>query len=293
VDADRVYALSGKGTLVCASVKDGSVLWRKTMEEFGGKVPEWGYAESPLVEGGIIACTPGGSQGAIVALDKMTGALVWQSKEFTDEAHYASLVPADINRVHQFVQLTMKSIVGISAKDGKLLWKSDWPGNTAVIPTPIVKNEHVYVTSGYGVGCKLVKVGANNDVSTVYENKVMKNQHGGVIRVGDHLYGYSDGPGWVCQNFMTGQEVWSSQKLGKGSIGCADGMLYCFDESSGVVALIEASPKGWNEHGRFKLDPQRSASSQGGSIWTHPVIANGKLYLRDQGVICCYDVKGQ
>jgi len=187
----------------------------------------------------------------------------------------------------------MQHVVGIAAKDGKQLWSSDWPGKTAVIPTPIYHDSHVYVTAGYGAGCKLVKIEPGNKATTVYENKVMKNHHGGVILVGDHLYGHSDGSGWVCQDFKTGNEVWSERsKLGKGAIACADGMLYCLDEGSGTVALIEASPKGWSEHGRFKLEPQTKIRSPQGRIWTHPVISNGKLYLRDQDLIYCYDIKG-
>jgi outer membrane protein assembly factor BamB len=293
VDADRVYAMSGKGTLVCASVKDGKILWQKTMAELGGKIPNWGYTESPLVDGKLVACTPGGPQGAIAAFDKMTGVLAWQSTEFTDGAQYSSLVPADINGVHQFVQLTQQSVVGVSAKDGKMLWKTDWVGKTAVIPTPIVKSNAIYVTSGYGAGCMEIKIGANNAVEKVFENKVMKNHHGGVILVGDYLYGHSDGAGWVCQDFATGNEVWSHREFGKGAIGCADGMLYCLEETSGTVALVEASPKGWNERARFTLSPQTTIRNPKGHIWTHPVISNGKLYLRDQDLIFCFDVKGK
>jgi outer membrane protein assembly factor BamB len=138
-----------------------------------------------------------------------------------------------------------------------------------------------------------VKIEPNDHVSTVYQNKVMKNHHGGVILVGDYLYGHSDGSGWTCQNFDTGEEVWSERsKLGKGAIACADGMLYCLDERSGTVVLIDASPKGWQEHGRFKLEPQTKIRSSSGGIWSHPVINDGKLYLRDQDLVYCYDVKG-
>ena len=151
----------------------------------------------------------------------------------------------------------MQHLVGVSAKDGKMLWQSRWPGQVAVIPTPIVRESNVYITSGYGVGCKLVRLEANGRVSDVYENKEMKNHHGGVVLVGDYLYGYSDGVGWLCQEFKTGKQVWSEKKaLGKGAVSCADGMLYCLDENGGAVALAEASPKGWKAHGRFKLDPQ-------------------------------------
>jgi outer membrane protein assembly factor BamB len=290
VDGDRVYALGGQGTLICATVADGKVLWQETMQNLGGKVPGWGYTESVLVDGSQVVCTPGGGKGAIAALDKMTGKPVWQSKEFTDGAQYSSAISIEYNGAPQYVQLTMNSLVGIAPKDGKLLWKSEWPGRTAVIPTPIFHDGYVYVTSGYGVGCKLLKLGPNNQVSDVYENKVMKNHHGGVVLVGDHLYGHAD-PGWTCQEFKTGKEVWNHREFGKGAIGSADGMLYCLEEASGTVVLIDASPKGWQEHGRFKLDPQTKIRNPQGRIWTHPVISNGKLYLRDQDLIYCYDVK--
>lgn len=290
VDGDKVYALSGRGDLACVNVGDGKVVWKASMKTFGGKTPGWGYTESVLVDGDQVVCTPGGQQGAIVALNKKTGELIWQSKEFTDGAQYSSLVPARINGTAQYVQLTMQSIVGVAAKDGKMLWKSPFPGRTAVIPTPIVRDNLVYVAAGYGVGCKQIKINPDNSVETVYENKVMKNHHGGVILVGEHLYGHAE-PGWVCQDFKTGEEVWNHRDFKKGAVACADGMLYCIEEGSGTVVLAEASPTGWKEHGRFKLDPQTKIRSPQGRIWTHPVIANGKLYLRDQDLISCYDIK--
>lgn len=291
VDGDRAYALSGTGNLVCVSVADGKVHWQTTMKSLGGSIPKWGYAESVLVDGQVVLCTPGGPKGAVVAFDKVTGKVKWQSKEFTDLAHYSSIVPARINNVAQYVQRTEKSVVGLAAADGKLLWQTDFPGRTAVIPTPIVRGNEIYVTAGYGSGCKMVRIGADNKVEVVYENKVIKNHHGGVVLVGDYLYGHGD-PTWVCQNFKTGEEVWGQRGFGKGAVGYADGMLYCLDEGTGVVALVEASPKGWKEHSRFKLDPQTKIRSSRGKIWTHPVISHGKLYLRDQDIIYCFDVKG-
>jgi len=295
VEADRVYALGGQGTLVCCEVAGGKLIWKKTMQEFGGKVPAWGYTESPLVDGKLVVCTPGGSQGAIAALDKMTGAVVWQSKEFTDPAQYSSIIAVNHNGARQYIQLTMQSVAGVSATDGKLLWRSEWTGKTAVIPTPIFRDGCVYVTSGYGAGCKLVKIGAGNKVTDVYTSPLMENHHGGVVLVGDHLYGHSNRAGWVCQNFKTGEQAWADKKvLGKGACACCvEGMLYCLEENTGTVVLIEASPKGWKEHGRFKLDPQTTQRSPKGKVWTHPVVANGKLYLRDQELIFCFDVKAK
>jgi len=292
VSGGSVYAISGTGVLVCANVADGKVSWKKGMTELGGKIPGWGYTESPLVDGNKVICTPGGSEGAVTALDAKTGEVIWRTKDFTDGAQYSSVIPAKINGTDQYVQMTMQSVVGINPADGKLLWKSAWPGRIAVIPTPISADNHVYVTAGYGVGCKLIKIGADNQATDVWENKVMKNHHGGVILVDGYLYGHSDGAGWVCQNFKTGEEVWLSKSFGKGCVTYADGMLYCLEEGSGNVVLVKASPEGWSEISRFTLQPQTTQRSPSGRIWTHPVISNGKLFLRDQEIISCYDVKG-
>lgn len=294
VDGNRVYAMDGNGDLICADVKSGKTIWTASMRKLGGKRPGWGYCESVLVDGGKVVCTPGGKNGAVVAFDKTNGEVVWQSKEFTEGAQYSSIIPIDFGGERQYVQLTMKALVGLDAKNGKVLWRSDWPGRTAVIPTPIYKEGHVYIASGYSVGCKLVKLSAGGGAEDVYVNKVMKNHHGGVVLVGDYLYGYSDGAGWVCQNFKTGAEVWAEKgELRKGAVHSADGMLYCLDEANGRVALIEATPNGWSERGRFKISPQTSNDRKRGKIWTHPVVANGKLYLRDQEHILCYDVKAR
>ncbi len=139
-----------------------------------------------------------------------------------------------------------------------------------------------------------MKIGADGkSVETVYENnKVMKNHHGGVVLVDGKLYGHSDGGGWVCQDLKTGAEVWSNKGFGKGAVHYADGMLYCLDERSGEVALAEASPKGFEIKSRFKLDPLSTQRNRQGGIWPHPVVLNGRLYLRDQEYLYCYDVKG-
>ena len=131
------------------------------------------------------------------------------------------------------------------------------------------------------------------EATEIYSNKVMKNHHGGVILLDGHLYGYSDGVGWTCQAFDSGEEVWANKKaLEKGAIAYADQRFYCVGEREGEVALINATSSGWEEHGRFVLEPQTEIRSSRGGIWTHPVIANGRLYLRDQDLIYCFDVRG-
>ena len=288
----KIYALGARGNLLCVLAKNGKQVWKKSLvDDLGGKVPGWGYTESVLVDQGKVICTPGGKDGAIAALDADSGRTIWRTKSFTDGAQYSSPISIMHQGKKQYVQLVMKNIVGIDPGNGSVLWKSKWPGKVAVIPTPIFSNGHVYVTSGYGVGCKLVKLG-DNYPTNVYENKVMKNHHGGVIKVGEHLYGYSDGVGWVCQDFKTGELIWNEKKaLGKGAIAYADNRLYCQGEGDGRLILIDASPTGWKTHGEFTISPQTKKRNPKGRIWTHPVICDGKLYLRDQEYILCYDIK--
>ena len=295
MDGERVYAMSGQGQLVCVSVADGKLKWKKTMKSLGGIIQKWGYTESVLVEGNLVLCTPGGKKGTVAALDKMTGKLVWQSADWQDNAQYASIMPAEIQGVKQYVQLTQTQFAGIAAEDGRVLWQADFlGGRVAVVPTPIVHDSHVYISAGYGAGSVQVKIDTDQTVSEVYSNKVMKNHHGGVIKVGNYLYGYSDAAGWVCQDWSTGEKMWGEkQELRKGAIGSADGKLYCLEEDSGTVVLIDASPDGWKEQGRFTLSPQTEQRSDRGKIWTHPVIANGKLYLRDQELLFCFDISSK
>jgi outer membrane protein assembly factor BamB len=293
VDGSLVFALGQYGETICVNASDGKEVWRKHLTaDFGGPQVEWGFSESPLVDGDQVLFTSGGAKGTLVALNKKTGDLIWQTKDWTDNAHYSSIILAEINGVRQYIQLTDKSVAGVAPKDGKVLWKTARKGATAVIPTPIYADGHVYVTSGYGIGCDLFKVAKGSDFTAtqVYANKVMVNHHGGVVKVGEHLYGHSDGKGWTCQDFKSGEAKWQEKdKLGKGSLVYADGRLYCREEAEkGVVALVEATPSGFVEKGRF-TPPDRS----GKKSWPHPVIAGGRLYLRDQDVLLCYDVKAK
>ncbi len=292
ISGNRVFVLTANGTLACLATSDGSVQWTRSLTEMGGSIPGWGYSESVLVDGNQVVCTPGGSDGALVAVDIESGDINWRSTLFTEPAHYSSIIIADHPDKRHYVQLTEKAFVGIDPQDGGVLWQQSWLGRTAVIPTPIYHDNKVYVTSGYGVGSTLVDISDLENPRELWLNKVMKNHHGGVILVDGHFYGYSDGVGWVCQDMETGKAVWSEKKqLGKGAIGYADGHFYLVAEDSGEVVLIEASAEGWNEHGRFKLEPQSGHRSPRGKIWVHPVISGGRLYLRDQEMIYCFDIQ--
>jgi outer membrane protein assembly factor BamB len=315
VDGQFVYALAPEGDLACFAIADGKKVWSKSLvQDFGGKAPDWKYSESVLIDGDKLICTPGGTKGTLLALDKKTGNPLWQTAEWKDKAQYSSPVLATIDGVKQYVQLTMDSVAGIS-ETGKLLWKAKRFGSTAVIPTPIVSGNFVFVTSGYKAGSDLFKITKDGDAfksEVIYkgkDNQVMSNHHGGVILLDGKIYGYSDGgrkpddpneqPGWTCMDLMTGKLVWrENKKLGKGSISYADGHFYLRDEGDahgsgggggpGTIVLIEATPDGWKEHGRF--DPPNRAPQP---AWAHIVIAGGKMYVRDQDVLLCYDVKAK
>jgi len=289
-----VIGIGQHGDIVCFKADSGQEVWRKHMEkDFGGKMMSgWGYSESPLIDGDRVVVTPGGAKGTVLALKKTTGELVWRSTDYTDTAAYSSVVPAKIGGIDQYLQLTGDSVAGIGAQDGKLLWRAVRKGATAVIPTPVYHDGFVYVTSGYGIGCNAFKVsGAGGAFKTeeAYANKDMINHHGGVIRVGEYVYGHSDKGNWKCMELKTGKVMWAAPGVGKGAVAFADGMLYCRSEGGpGTVALVAASPDAYKELGRFD-PPDRSNKNS----WAHPVIAGGKLYLRDQNVLLCYDIKGK
>jgi hypothetical protein len=299
VDGDRIYALGGQGNLICAST-DGSEKWRLSMQKDlkGQMMSGWGYCESVLIDGDHLVCCPGGREGTFAKLDKKDGKPVWRSKELTDNAAYSSIVVGDMGGVKQYVNMTGKGVAAVSAQDGKLLWKSGTAANgTAIIPTPVVSKNLVYVTSGYGAGCGLLDIQGGTgkfDAKTVYTNKEMTNHHGGVVRIENRIFGFSDSGGrWLCQDMDSGKKMWDSKKLGKGSVTFADGHYYCYDEGSGTCVLVSASGNDWKEDGRFTIPEKTKKPRKSGRIWTHPVVANGKLYLRDQDLIFCFDVSGK
>jgi outer membrane protein assembly factor BamB len=290
VDGNRLYALGESGDLVCLQVADGKLLWKKNLvSDFGGRVPGWGYSESPLVDGDKVIATPGGSGATLVALNKVNGDVIWKAQvPAGNSAQYASAIVADVDGQRQYIQFLGGGVVGIAAKDGKLLWRYENPANhTANIATPIYRDHCVFAASGYSTGGGLARLTTNSDGITateVYFTKRMQNHHGGVVLVGDNLYGF-DGSNLTCLNWKTGEVAWSDRSVGKGSLVCADGNLYVRSER-GTVALVEATPSGYAEKSRFE-QPERSKEP----AWAHPVVVGGRLYVHDQDLLFCYDVK--
>ncbi len=300
VDGDRLYALGVFGDLACLNVADGKILWKKDLrEDFKGRRGGWGYAESPLIDGEKVLVTPGGSEATIVALDKMSGSLIWKCPiEEGYSAGYSSIIVAEVDGLRQYIQFLGRgrgdnaskgAVVGVRAKDGKFLWSFSDAGNrTANITTPVFQKNQVFATSAYGTGGALAELkrdGENTSAKVVYFTKDFQNHHGGMILLGDHLYGNNRGE-LVCLHFQTGKVAWKSRKPGKGAILYADQRLYYRDERNGNVYLIGATPEEYKQHGVLE-QPNRS----GDRAWAHPVIANGRLYIADQSVLICYDVK--
>jgi len=307
VDGDRLYVLGAQGELACLETASGKKVWAHNLyKDFNGYVMDnscpvtigWGYCEGPLVDGDQVVCTPGGDDGLLLALDKKTGNVRWRSKEVKSKAPYSSIIAAEIGGIRQYLQLTQNGVVGVAAKDGKLLWTYTHakPNEDLVIRTPIFHNNYVFTTYSFGTGSDCFQLTVNDGVikaEKVYANRNIKNEMGGVVLVGDHLYG-SSRDNWVCQEFVKkkGDIVWETKrKIGNGSIIFADGQLYCFLEGDGTVLLVNASPKEYKQNGKFKIPKESARRAVGGKIWSHPVVANGKLYLRDQELLFCYNIK--
>ena len=287
VDGDVLFALSEAGDLACLRTSDGGVVWaRNILADFGGRNPGWLISESPLVDGPNVIVTPGGRGAGLVALDKKTGATVWTTKELSESAGYSSVVAADIQGVRVFVTQTSESAVGVRAGDGKLMWRYTKAANdTANITTPVLVGPRVFVTSAYNTGGALLQLRADGgDVKAdeVYFTRDLMNHHGGVVHVNGYLYGFSNAI-LTCLEAATGKVQWRDRSVGKGSLTYADGRLYVLGESD-TMGLVDASPAGYVERGRFQI------ADQGWPSWAHPVVSGGRLYIRNQGVLAAHDV---
>jgi outer membrane protein assembly factor BamB len=290
IDGDRVYALSETGDLACLRAADGMVIWqRNILKEFKGENPNWLLSESPLIDGDHVIVTPGGRGAGVVALDKMSGKTVWVSKELSDGAGYSSPIVADVGGVRTIMTFTAEAGVGVRASDGKLMWRNSSASNgTANIATPVYSDGKVFFTSSYGAGGALLGLRASgNEVRAqeIYFTRDMRNHHGGVVLVNGYIYGYNDSI-LACLEFSSGKMVWRDRSVGKGAITYADGHLYILSEDN-VVGLVEATPAGYREKGRFSI------ADQGLPSWAHPVVSGGRLYIRNQGTLTSYDVRAR
>ncbi len=301
VDGDRIYVLGSDGDLACLKKEQGELIWAKNLKkDFDGTPGAWAYSESVLIDGDVLVCTPGGKKAMLVALKKKDGALVWKcTAPEGDNAAYSSAIAVEVGGVRQYVQFLADGVVGVDAKTGKLLWRYNKTKDPAAnIPTPVFHDDCVFTsTSRNGSGLNRIKVGKNEVTSDqVYYNTTRLNSIGGVVRVGDFLYGTNARGELVCLDFKTGEEKWHHACVGSASLCCVDGMLYVRGQGgSGFgkeitpkVALVEATPEGYREKGQFEQPDHGDRPA-----WPHPVVANGRLYLRDGGVLLCYDVAAE
>jgi outer membrane protein assembly factor BamB len=300
VDGPRLYFLSPQGVLNCLATETGSILWQKDLaKEFGGRMMSgWGYSESPTIDGNKVIVTPGGKKAAMVALEKETGKLIWATELPKESgAGYASIAIAHVGGIKQYITYLAKDpgLIGVDANSGKLLWTYDKVANgTANIPTSLVKDDYVFTSTSYGSGAALLKLvpdgkgGIAAEEQYILTNKQLNNHHGGMVMIGDYIYGghgQNDGKPF-CIEWKTGKLAWGPERgpgSGSAAVVAADGKLY-FRYQGGTVALIEASPKELKVVSQFDANIAQSN-------WPHPVIANGKLYLRGEDTIWCYDLR--
>jgi outer membrane protein assembly factor BamB len=295
VDGELLYALGSDGDLVCLEVNKGVVRWQKKLQtDFGGKPGLWAYAESPLIDGDVLVCTPGDKAATMVALNKQSGQVIWKAAvPGGDLAGYASPIVVNAGGHKQYVNFMAKGVVSVDAATGKFLWRYDKTGvGPANIPTPIAHNNLVYsAASRFGGG--LVKLEPDADgvkAEQVYYERDLPNGIGGAVQVGDFIYGTGN-QGLVCGEFTTGKIKWQEKTLGPGAVCCADGRIYVHCDN-GKVALAELTPDGYHEKGNFTPADLPKRLRGGEKAWCYPVVANGKLYIRDLNMLWCYDIKG-
>jgi outer membrane protein assembly factor BamB len=299
VDGDFVYALGSDGDLVCLEAKSGKIKWQKSLRrDFGGQPHEWAYAESPLVDGDVVIVTPGGAQATIVALNKKTGAVIWKSAvPDGDPAGYASAIVVQGGGRKQYVQFLSKGIVGVDAKTGEFLWRyKEVVKGPAQAFTPVARDGYVY-GGALSIGGGLVRLkpdGKGVEAEQVYFERGLPNGFGGAVLVGDYLYGTNTALGpLVAVEFTTGTVKWKAENFGMSSIAYADGHLYLHNQNGDCV-LVEATPDGYREKSRFtppNVPKKKQAGGLSEGAYAYPVIANGRLYIRDLETLWAYDIK--
>jgi outer membrane protein assembly factor BamB len=299
VDGERIYVFSGTGKMVCFSARTGEKVWQvDTLTKFEGKNIRWGMSGSPLIDGRKVYCTPGGKKGTIVALDKMTGRTIWATTGLDELSTYSSATLIERGGNHLLINLIQKSIVCINADTSKLIWREPYetPSDTGSV-TPVYKDGCLYVTSAvereFTRGGVMFELSADGtSVREKWNDQTLDCGHGGVVLVDGYLYGSTfDGipkGDWICLDWDSGKVMYDTTWNGnKGSIIYADGMLYCYDENSGDVALVKPSPK------RFEIVSSFRVTKGTGQHWAHPAISDGRLYIRHGDALMAYDIKSK
>jgi outer membrane protein assembly factor BamB len=295
IDEKMLYALGANGDLACVSIDNGRGVWAKNiLREFGGSNITWGISESVLIDGDKLICTPGGSRGTMVALDKRNGNVLWSCQApGNPPAAYSSAIAVEIDGVPQYVNMVHDRIIGVHAETGRLMWEDRSAVNgTANCSTPLRFGDSIFYSTGYSTGGALVKLTSRSQSTVaepVYHTREMKNHHGGMVIVGDVLYGCSDPGLLVCLDVATGKVRWQSREPGKGSITYADGHLIVRNEQ-GPITLVSANPDKYERRAKFET-PEQFRSNR--MKWSYPVVADRKLFLRDQDTLLVYDLSSR
>jgi len=292
LDGDRVYFLSGLGVLYCVDLAKGAVQWEvNVLERFGGTLPMWHISESVLIDGDRVICTPGGKDGRLAALNKLTGETVWTTTGFEDTASYCSPAIFTHSGKRILTTATAATIVGADPDTGKLLWAFAHKGPYDIHGvTPVYHDGLLYYVAGDGFGGGTLALSDDgSSVTPKWENKSLDCLHHGVVLLDGHLYGtgYRADSALECLEFKTGNVVWTTRDVQEGNTVYADGMLYVYEgPKTGVVSLVKAQPTGFERTGSFTV-------TDGGDDkhWAHPTIANGVLYIRHGDAVIAYDVR--
>jgi len=288
----RLYHENADGDIVCLGSDTGNKIWSlNILERFNGRNINWALAESLLIDGDKVICTPGGQAVGMAALDKKTGQTVWTCEGINDKPGYSSPIVFEYKGIRQIVALMAKSVVGVNADTGRLLWRVDHvtPFDEN-INTPIYHNGCVFICSRT-TGSRLFRLKVDGDkvsVEAVWKSKLLESQHGGIILLDGYLYGSSRtsifGP-WICLDFKTGRRMYAEPGIGTGSLTYADGLIYALNQRS-TIALVRPTPYA------FQIISQFSIPKGGkGPTWAHPVVCNGRLYIRHGNFLYCYDIK--
>ncbi|MBN2011492.1 PQQ-binding-like beta-propeller repeat protein [candidate division KSB1 bacterium] len=297
IDGDRMYVISGHGEIACLNVKDGAIIWTVDgASKFDAKWGRWGCAESPLVVDNKVFFTPAGDKTTLVAFNKQNGEVIWQSPSLKDQCAYISPVHIIHNKKPFILSVTGTYIYAVNPVSGDIVWKYDYKqhfegdGGDINTNSPLYHNGSVYVTSGYNhVGIKLNIAKDGNSVSVAWVDHTLDVHHGHVVLVDDNLYGsnwISNQRGnWCCVNWEIGKTSYETTWQNKGSIITAEGMLYCYDEKDGMIALVKANSQ------KFDIVSQFEVPIGDGPAWAHPAISNGKLYMRRGNGLMVYNIE--
>jgi len=288
IDGGNLYIESGEGLVGCYDARTGAKKWTRQLTEFGGKPGSWGYAESVLILGNLAIVTPGGSK-CLVALNKLTGQPAWSSTGFSAGAQYGGCTAFTFQNVPLIAAGTAGGLVCVDARNGALVFLNDFSAkNTANCPTPAYSDGHLFWANGYGKGgicMKFAAAGGRINATEAWRTTDMVCHHGGYVIDNGYIYG-DNGNGVTCLDLKTGKVMWKDKGVGKGSVLLADGMLYLFGEGGGRAALATCSPDGMQMKGTFSVQGS-------GPSWAHPVVIGGRLYLRYDTNLYCFDVKAK